>query len=346
MRIAVIGAGVVGMAVTGVLVARAFDVTCYERSAVLMGERSAGSSRIFRLAHRTESLVRLAQRAWAGYALWEQRAGARMIGGQGCALSVADWQMWASAMAAADVPVDVVDGPSARLRVPAVKPPQVALVDRAGGVIDANAVRAHLTAVAGPVVVREPVYAIENRRSVVSVFSRAGRGEFDAVLIAAGAGTAPLAEQVGICLPSALAHHIRFTFPIADDVDWQCWIDKPAEGLSTYQHQTGPGRWAVGGSVDPTLVAWEAGRDSATDASRAVITQYVRRRLVAVPTVVDSLYCTTVPNLGDGVSVHRGGSVLAVSGENLFKLAPVLGDALADACLTGATPSVEEIAAR
>jgi len=136
MRIAVIGAGVVGMAVTSVLVARECDVTCYERSTVLMGERSGGSSRIFRLAHRTEPLVRLAQRARGGYHRWEQRAGARMIGGQGCVLSLADWRAWASAMAAADVRVDVVDGPSARLRVPAVQPPQVALVDRAGGVID------------------------------------------------------------------------------------------------------------------------------------------------------------------------------------------------------------------
>jgi sarcosine oxidase len=334
------------MAVTGVLVARAFDVTCYERSAVLMGERSAGSSRIFRLAHRTEPLVRLAQRARAGYALWERRAGARMIGGQGCALSVADWRVWASAMAAADVAVDVVDGSSSRLLVPAVKPPEVALVDGAGGVIDANAVRAHLTALAGHVIAREAVYAIENQRSVAAVFTCGGRAEFDAVLVAAGAGTPPLAEQVGIYLPGALAHHIRFTFPIADDVDWQCWIDKPAEGLSTYQHQTGPGRWAVGGSVDPALVAWEAGRQGATDASRAVITRYVRQRLVAVPTTVDSLYCTTVPNLGDGFTVHRSGSVLAVFGENLFKLAPVLGDVLADACLTGGTPSVEEVASR
>ena len=48
---------------------------------------------------------------------------------------------------------------------------------------------------------------------------------------------------------------------------------------------------------------------------------------------MESLYCTHVPDLGDGYVVRRSGSVLAVYGENLFKLAPLLGDELAAACL-------------
>ena len=49
---------------------------------------------------------------------------------------------------------------------------------------------------------------------------------------------------------------------------------------------------------------------------------------------MDRLYCTHVPDLGDGYVVQRNGSVVAVHGENLFKLAPLLGDELAAALLS------------
>ena len=62
-----------------------------------------------------------------------------------------------------------------------------------------------------------------------------------------GASTSHLAAQVGIYTPPLLAHHVRFTFAV-DGAGWQSWIDKPAVGLSTYQHEAGPGRaWPVGG---------------------------------------------------------------------------------------------------
>lgn len=340
-----VGAGVVGLSVTARLLARGVHVTCFERSDCLMSERSAGSSRIFRIAHATPDLVRLAQRSRDGFREWESAADARMVGAQECALSVTDLPAWAAAMGAVGAPFELVDGESGRLQVPAVTPPARALVDSAAGVIDVDAVRSHLAARAGHAVVHEPVYAVEDAAAGASVWSRSGRASFDAVLIAAGAGTFPLAEQVGICVPSSLAHHVRCTFPIADAVAWQCWIDRPADGMSTYQHQSGPRTWAVGGSVDPAKVAWEVGRNAATEASREAVTRHVRERLVVEPRVVESLYCTTVPNLGDGFTVRRSGSVVAISGDNLFKLAPLLGEVLASACLDGSTPSVEELAA-
>jgi sarcosine oxidase len=341
VRIAVIGAGVVGLSAAAELLARGADVTCFERSRHLMSERSAGSSRIFRFAHATPDLVRLAQRSRAGFRKWEAAAGVSMVGGQECVLSVPDLPVWAAAMQAAGAPFHLVEGASGQLRVPALTPPTTSLVDPSGGVIDVDAVRAHLAAQARRAVVHEPVYALDETGTV---WSPSGHASFDAVLIAAGAGTPPLAEQVGTYVPSTLVHHVRFTFPIAENVDWQCWIDKPADGIGTYQHQTGPGKWSVGGAVDPARVAWEVGRDAAAEASRDAVTRYVRERLVAKPRVVDSLYCTTVPNLGDGFTVHRSGSVVAISGDNLFKLAPLLGEVLARACLDGSTPTVEELA--
>ena len=154
---------------------------------------------------------------------------------------------------------------------------------------------------------------------------------------------AHLAAQVGIYTPPQLAHHIRFTFTV-DGSGWQSWIDKPANGLSTYQHQAGPGLWAVGGQVDPAETAWERGPESAIAAYRRVIADYAARALTVRPEIVDSLYCTTVPNLGDGVEFRRNGPFLAVYGDNLMKFAPVIGEALAEAAVSGGTPSAASLA--
>jgi sarcosine oxidase len=167
---------------------------------------------------------------------------------------------------------------------------------------------------------------------------------FDAVVLAAGAGTPALAAGVGLDVPSALEHHARFTFPLADGPPRPAWIDAPPAGLPTYQHRGGPGRWSVGGTLDAAAVAWEVGPDAATSASREVVLQYARERLTVTPEVVETLYCTPAPDTGDGILFGRSGPVLAVWGENLMKFAPVLGEALAAAAVDGSTPSVHELA--
>jgi sarcosine oxidase len=98
--------------------------------------------------------------------------------------------------------------------------------------------------------------------------------------------------------------------------------------------------WSVGGHLDPAATAWEVGRDAATTASRETVLRYVREHLEVEPRIVDSLYCATISDLGDGFEVRRNGSILALYGNNLFKLAPVLGDLLATACANGSTPFV------
>ena len=64
------------------------------------------------------------------------------------------------------------------------------------------------------------------------------------------------------------------------------------------------------------------------------------------PRIVDGLYCTHVPDAGDGITFRRSGPVLAVDGENLMKFAPVLGESLAAAAVDGSTPAVAGLAAR
>jgi glycine/D-amino acid oxidase-like deaminating enzyme len=96
------------------------------------------------------------------------------------------------------------------------------LVDPAGGVVDVDAVRALLVATAGHTIVRAEVDGIAlttadtggGGRAEVRVDGATHR--FDAVVLAAGAGTAALAADVGVDLPSALQHHARFTFALPD----------------------------------------------------------------------------------------------------------------------------------
>ncbi len=345
MKVAVIGAGVVGLSVTSHLLASGATAVCYERSSAAMNERSAGSSRIFRLAHLSPELVRLAQSARAGFRRWEEATGTALIDRSGCVISGTDVAERASAMEAAEAPYEIVTAPPGQVALPAIAPPTESLFDLSGGVIDVDAVRAYLTALTRSVVVHESVYALETNPGSATVWSPSGNAHFDAVVVAAGAGTCPLAAHVGIYTPPSLTHHVRFTFPIDRSARWPCWINKPAVGMSTYQHRSGPGRWSVGGSLDPALTAWEHGREAAAAASEEAVLRYVREQLMVQPRIIDRLYCTTTPELGDGFEVRRNGPVLAVYGENLFKLAPVIGEVLAAATLDGSTPSVQKLAA-
>lgn len=327
MRVAVIGAGVVGLSATAALLERGAEVVCYERSAKPMAERSAGSSRIFRLAHREPDLVRLAADARAGFDRWAERFGRPMIVPSGCVISGADVPAWAAAMDAAGAPFERSVGPD-RLRLPARRAPADALLDPSGGVVDVDAVRAHLTKCTRQAVRLEPVEAVDSN---ASVWTPSGRAGFDAVLLAAGAGTSQLAAQVDMAVPGELEHHVRFTFPADPAVAWRSWIDLPAAGLGTYQHASGPGRWAVGAHLDPAATAWEVGRDAATSSARAAVLRYAREHLAVEPRAIEILYCSPTPGLGDGFHIQRSGRVVAVHGENLFKLAPVLGAVLSAA---------------
>lgn len=319
------------------------DAACYELGSV-MGERSAGSTRIFRLAHTDPDLVRIGQASRDAFERWSGVRGRPMLVDNGCVVTGTDTADRAAAMAAAGADYELVGTGSGRLRIPVVDPPAVALLDVGGGVVDVDAVRDHLTAKAGYAVVQDPVFALGISAAGAAVVTSAGGvAEFDAVVLAAGANTSHLAAHVGIYTPPLLAHHVRFTFAV-EGAGWQSWIDKPATGLSTYQHEAGPSRWAVGGQVDPAEVAWERGRESAVAASRRVIAEYASRYLTVRPTIVDSLYCTTVPNLGDGIEFRRNGPILAVYGDNLMKFAPVLGEALAEAAVSGGTPTVASLA--
>jgi sarcosine oxidase len=177
VRIAVVGGGVVGMSTTAALIDAGHDVACFEPRTV-MGERSAGSTRIFRLAHADPDLVRIAQASRDAFGRWSGAAGRPMVVDSGCVVTGTDMADRAAAMAAAGAAYELIGIGSDRLHIPVVDMPAVALLDVGGGVVDVDAVRDHLAGVAGHAVVPRPVGGGRAGRSGgggVGAGARAGR---------------------------------------------------------------------------------------------------------------------------------------------------------------------------
>ncbi len=343
VRIAVVGAGIVGLATTCELLQDGAEVRCFEAAAP-MGARSAGDTRIFRFAHADPLLVELAMRARRGWDGWEQAAGAEFIGHEGTIVSGPPAQEWARAMGEAGARFELAEGGPLRDRLPARSAVGPFLNDPAGGVIQARRVGKLLHERARGVLVPATVQRIEPCENGAWLLSDAGRWRCDSVVIAAGEGTTPLAAAAGVDVPAGLLHHARFTFTLRNpDSSPACWLDRSEAwrpGFTTYSHAIGEqGRWAIGGSLDESDTRWDLGAATVIERSRTVVTRYVREHLDGViPEVIDTLYCnhTASPASDDGFGAARNGAVFAVWGDNLFKMAPLLGALLAQTARTQA----------
>ena len=339
MRVAVVGAGVVGLSVGVRLLELDHAVTVFEQGEV-MGERSVGSSRIFRLAHREPVLVELAAEARSLWTGWEQRAGVELIETTGTVVSGGNVSEWADAMSAAGASHHLATGDE--LRLPTTHLPSMGLLDPAGGVLLAERIGTTLSGWLGAAVRRAQVLSVSPDATVTTA---SGTEPFDAVVLCAGTGTPSLAAPLGLAVPDVLEHHARFSFRLRPGVAalaLQAWLaTSETSSFGSYQHLTADGLWAVGGGVDPADAAWSLGRDESIARQRQAVTRYATTSLDLVdPDPVETLYCT--PNLGldDGFRILRAGPVLAVFGDNLFKMAPVLSHRTVAALLDEDAPTV------
>ena len=347
MRTAVVGAGVVGLSTAYALLRHGSEAMVFETGRP-MAARSTGSSRIFRLAHGDPGLVAYAAAAAGLWSDWAHRAGNRLVGQQTTVITGPNAVTWADAMATAGADhtfVDDEDLDTADLGLPIEALPGPALIDPSGGVIDTHATGRFLRAAIGNRIRREHIHRIEPHDDWAEVHGSNGIHEVDHVVVAAGRGTLDLAAQVGMYLPTELSHHARFTFRLKDaDTDPPCWLDGTRswrDGVTSYQHLSGPGLWSIGFTLPPELEMWERGRAEVVAESRELARSYVREALIGVDDeVVDEVYCDTPTALGDGVHVATTGPVTVVWGANLFKHAPAIGQTLANAAVNGVSPQV------
>jgi sarcosine oxidase len=341
-RVAVVGAGIVGLAAASALRRAGVAVRCFEQATPGHAE-SAGLTRIFRHAHGDPALVRLAMQARAGWEAWEHRYDRRLVGEEGLLITGLPLvPRWEQALREAGAAYRYLEPTESRRALPISRlPAGPVLWDPAGGAIRARRTITLLHADLADAIVPAVVRDLTSTRTGMRVQASAGSWTCDAVLVAAGIDTPRLAAQVGVRLPTILARHARFTFAVRGPQPERlaCWIDASGAygaGLSSYGQPVGTsGRYAVGVSEQEadypaTMTAEEVSRRA-----REVARRYVPAALPGLdPQPEAELHCTSNRTGfadGDGFGAVQGGAVTVVYGNNLFKFAPLLGDLLAHA---------------
>ncbi|MGN9908986.1 NAD(P)/FAD-dependent oxidoreductase [Phytohabitans sp. LJ34] len=344
LDVAVIGAGVLGLATTDALTRRGADVLCFDGRPPGSGQ-SGGLTRTFRHRHDHEDTVALAVAARQRYRSWEERYGRRLIGDEGAVyagMGPAD----VAALARRGVPHHFVSADRHREVFAALGPVDgPLLVDPGAGAIRARRTIAALTEWTRGRVVMADVHCVTDPGDGRGIEIQTHEAIYRArhVVICAGTATPKLASGVGLRIPLHCALHARPHYQVRPEAiggPLPCWVDRSgANGEMVYGSPIGrTGQYVVGligDGVDIALTdegALPAGRTMDEHVRR--VSAYVRRALPGLePTPVGVRVCvmSKLPAGSDSFGGWHTDGVTASTGHNLFKLAPVLGELLADA---------------
>jgi sarcosine oxidase len=344
-EVAVVGAGIVGLAVTDALRRRGVDVACFEAGEPGEGQ-SAGTSRVFRHLVATPALAALAVQARPAWDAWSQRAGERLLATDGWVRLGGDRGADLALLRGAGVPAIELDPGEAVARMPLIDPPgEPLLLDPLGGHTRVGPTVRALVRWAGPALQRARVERVSADDGGVTLETSGGTHTSARCLICAGAGTDRLAATAGLHVVQHRRAHLRLTFRCrrAHDVPLPSWSDRSGvHGEFVYGLPAEPGTYALGIA---TLEAYPEGAPGSDAVAPGTDVRDARRRIVAyVRTAFGGLdpdpvgevlrLTTTLPDRGDDAfALWRDGPVVAFAGSNVFKFAPLLGARLAGAAL-------------
>ena len=331
-EMAVVGAGITGLATAYELVRRGVDVRVFEAARPGAGQ-SAGRTRIFRHAHRRLELVERAVESRTLWEIWEQGLGARLLGREGMLLTGPSAPEVAGLLEEAGTPGRLLDEREQAEALPILSPPGgPALLDELGGSTDVAAAIRVLADALGDRLMLAEVFAVDTGEPAVIETSE-GIWEAGRVALCAGAGIGSLAPGLGI--PVTLSCHARVTFRVRDTA--------LAGRLAALQEQSGAyGEivYAAAFPGEPLYAVGIAGEGADVPLGAPTrplverIAAYVREALPGLdPEPVGVRLCvpTDLPDSPDRFEVWSSGSMLALVGDNLFKFAPWLGRMLAAA---------------
>ncbi|MBV9818366.1 MAG: FAD-binding oxidoreductase [Solirubrobacterales bacterium] len=339
-EIAVVGAGIVGLATAHALADRGVEVAVYERGRPGNGQ-SGGDSRIFRHLHADPRLVALARESRALWRAWERRWGRELLRADGLLCLAADLDEPAALLAAGGVAARRVQGDELRKVLPVLGPGAQdgeGLLDEEAGVLRTGAAIELLSRELADALVPDEVLALRPT-DAGPVELRAGDGtrEYERVIVCAGRGTAALARGAGLELPVAQSAHVRLAFAVAGSAPPRlaCLLDRRgAFGERSAYADPLPGNelYAVGLDEAPVRADGALCEPDGLATIAARTQRYVARALPGLaPGPVQARHCwvTELPWAADGFAVWDVGGAAFFAGNNLFKHAPTVGRALA-----------------
>jgi len=350
--VGVIGGGIVGLSTAYALTEKGAQVTLFDPNP---GEgQSAGESRIFRHQHEDARLIGFAKRSRELWAEWADRLGRQLISEGGSILAGDDSLVRARAksLERLGIPYRILDRRQQAEAFPQFGPAtDLALLDPGGGAIYAAEAVAALCGRIGRGLVAEPAGGCFEEDGHAVVVTGSSIREFDRVVIAAGDDTPALAALVGIKIQTETSWHARLGFPAREGAELpvRCLQDRSgAFGEKVYgAPEPGQGAFAIGlTGADVDLAVSAGGLIEDSTALRSIsarLQEYVHEAMPGLsPEPCGYRICrsTSLPSGADDFSLWREGRFVAAAGGNLFKMAPALGVALADAALGEDVPDL------
>jgi sarcosine oxidase len=324
--VAVVGAGVHGLATAAALARRGVEVTIYEQFHFDHTRGSShGASRIFRLSYPDVTWVRLAQEAYAGWRELERESGQKLLELNGILELVRGSEEGSRrAFEECGVAFELLDGEEVERRFPVVVPDGMqALFQADAGITYAERARhAFLTSARA-----HGAELLENRRV-------ADLDELDAeaVVVTAGAWARDLLARAAIDLPVVATRETVSYFRLESERPVPSVVDFKRGGR-------GHGTYALADPVHGLkLGIHRSGRPVDPDDGQPVPDVGLMREAVAryfptadpEPAALDTCLYTTTDD--ERFVLERHGRIVvgsACSGHG-FKFAPVVGERLAD----------------